>query len=114
MQGAIAIKLDPSQMSNPDADLRYLIPDRIEELTDKAIRPDGYDYLDDDSMVIFLASDDPKADVPKVMEILQSERFLGNNILDTAIIAGDSGEGYEVAHPKGFTGELVLTPNSDS
>ena len=34
----IVILLDPGKLINPDLDLRYLIPDRIGELTDGAIQ----------------------------------------------------------------------------
>ena len=42
----IVILLDPGKLINPDLDLRYLIPDRIMELTDGAIQDNGYDYID--------------------------------------------------------------------
>lgn len=41
--GEIAIRLDPGKLANPDADLRYLIPDRIEELSKGKLRNEGYD-----------------------------------------------------------------------
>ena len=44
----IIILLDPSKLVNPDLDLRYKIPDCIEEVTDGRIQDNGYDYIDRD------------------------------------------------------------------
>ena len=41
----IVIKLNPELLENPDLDLCYSVPDRIEELSDKKIMDNGYDYL---------------------------------------------------------------------
>jgi hypothetical protein len=101
----IAIKLHPEKMSNPDADLRYLIPKRIQEMYNESIIEDGYDYLDDDSMVIYLATDDPDAGVIKVIELLKKEEVLNNKILESAIIGLDKGSGYTVVFPEDFEGQ---------
>ena len=42
----IVIVLDPTKLDNPDLDLRYLVPDRVEAVTQGAIADNGYDYLD--------------------------------------------------------------------
>ncbi|WML33320.1 hypothetical protein [Clostridium sp. OS1-26] len=75
--GSIAIKLDPSKMDNPDLDLRYIIPDKSEELTKGAVKDDGYDYSSDgtNSIIIFLSSEDPKKYVNEVLDILRNEDF---------------------------------------
>ena len=101
----IAIRLDPARMANPDADLRYLIPDRIQEATDNRVSDDGYDYLDDDTMIIFMNATSPD-NLTAVLEILQKETFCENKILDTAVIGLDSGEGYVVVYPEGFSGDF--------
>ena len=102
---SIAIKLNPENMSNPDADLRYLIPKRIQEVYNESIMEDGYDYLDDGSMVIYLATDDPDAGVMKVIALLQNEQMLDNNILESAIIGLDKGSGYTVVFPADLKGQ---------
>lgn len=53
----ISITIDPKLLANPDADLRYDIPDRIEEVSDAQIEGDGYDYDDEQNMIIFLQSE---------------------------------------------------------
>ena len=39
--GSIIIKLNPKKLTNPDLDLRYLIPDKIEEATNGEISDDA-------------------------------------------------------------------------
>ena len=50
----IIITLDSEKMNNPDLDIRYLLPDRIDEYTEGAVRDNGYDYLDNDVMALWL------------------------------------------------------------
>jgi myo-inositol-hexaphosphate 3-phosphohydrolase len=109
--GRISIKLDPTKLSNPDLDLRYVIPDRVEALTDGAIRDDGYDYLSNegDAMIIFLESQQPREDASRVVDILQTESFLGNDLYAIAVVAIDVGAGYEVFHPQQYVGDFVTT-----
>jgi len=40
---SIVIQLDPKLLVNPDADLRYLLPDLIVERSQGSIADDGYD-----------------------------------------------------------------------
>ena len=42
----IIVVLNPGKLENPDMDLRYCIPDRIEEVSNAAIKDNGYDYID--------------------------------------------------------------------
>lgn len=108
--GSIAIKLNPSKLENPDLDLRYIIPEKIEELTNKKVMDDGYDYLDDEahSMVIFLLSDNPENDVKVVLEIFKNEDFLGNRIYDTGVVAIEKANGYEVIYPEQYDEEFIV------
>ena len=80
--GSIVIKLNPQKLINPDADIRYLISDKVEELTLGKVTGNGYDYLDDEvsSMVIFFKSSDPKEDIAFVLEILSNNSFKCNQI----------------------------------
>lgn len=104
--GSIMIKLRPSELTNPDADLRYVIPDKISGLMDNRVIDDGYDYLDDEftTMAIFLKSDNIKDDVKGLLEILKNESFIGNNIYETAVVSicdknTDDLEEYIIVHP---------------
>lgn len=42
----IVVVLNPSKLENPDLDLRYYIPERIEEVSNGAIQDNGYDFID--------------------------------------------------------------------
>jgi myo-inositol-hexaphosphate 3-phosphohydrolase len=82
----IIITLDPAQMDNPDLDIRYLLPDRIDEYTEGAVRDNGYDYLDNDIMAIWLETEDAAGNVEKVITLIESEEILENNLSKAAVI----------------------------
>ncbi|MCR5118882.1 MAG: hypothetical protein K6B44_04600 [Lachnospiraceae bacterium] len=82
----ILITLDSTQMDNPDLDIRYLLPDRIDEYTEGAVRDNGYDYLDNDVMAIWLETEDAAGNVEKVISLIESEEILDNNLTKAAVI----------------------------
>lgn len=88
----ILIVLNPGELANPDLDLRYRIPDRIAELTNDGIRDNGYDYIDTEEnkpgplMGIWLETEDAGENWPAVLNILQMEKFEGNNLSKSAKI----------------------------
>ena len=82
----ILILLDSEKMENPDLDIRYLLPDRIDEYTDGQIRDNGYDYLNGDVMGIWLETEDAEANVEKVIELITSEQILENDLSKSAEI----------------------------
>ncbi len=77
---SIVLRLRPEDLVNPDADLRYLIPSYLETATDGAVRDDGYDYEDDDEMVIFLATDHAQGALELVRTALTARPVLGNEL----------------------------------
>ena len=82
----IIIVLDPTKMENPDIDIRYILPERIEEITKGLVKDNGYDYLPDNSMGIWLDTDDAEKNVNAVIELLMSEKILDNNLVNSAKI----------------------------
>lgn len=113
--GTIAIKLNPEKLENADLDLRYLIPDRIEEVTKERVQDNGYDYSSDgtNSIIIFMTSENPEEDAITVLEILKKEKFLENDIYKSGIIAIADGDGedeneYRVIHPNNYDEEFKL------
>ena len=82
----IIITLDSEKMDNPDLDIRYLLPDRIDEYTGGAVRDNGYDYLDNDVMALWLETEDAVGNVEKVIELLESEKILENDLANAATI----------------------------
>ena len=51
----VTLTLDPSKLSNPDADLRYTIPELAEKVSNNKMKDNGFDYDDEDNMVIFIS-----------------------------------------------------------
>lgn len=82
----IIITLDSEKMDNPDLDIRYLLPDRIDEYTGGAVSDNGYDYLDNDVMALWLETEDAAGNVEKVIALLESEEILENNLTNAATI----------------------------
>lgn len=80
----IIITLNSDKMDNPDLDIRYELPDRIDEYTDGAITDNGYDYLDNDIMGIWLETDDAAGNVAKVIQLIESEEILENDLTKSA------------------------------
>lgn len=100
----IVIVLDPGKLENPDLDLRYDLPARIETATAGAVRNGGYDYIDlppdqpGPLMGLFLRTGEPAAGLwPKVLELLRRERFLGNDLSQSAEIYISPGAPAELA-----------------
>lgn len=82
----IIIVLDSKKMSNPDLDIRYVLPDRIEEYTNGLIRDNGYDYLSDNKLGLWLETDDAKNNVGKVIQLITTEIILENDLSKTVDI----------------------------
>ncbi len=76
----IIIKLDSRKLENPDLDIIYLLPVRAEEYTDNAVSDNGYDYLNDDVIAVWLETADAGNNAAKVIELLKTERFADNDL----------------------------------
>ena len=58
----VVIRLDPNFLTNPDADLRYVLPDLLVERSSGNFIDDGYDYLGHEPyLVLFLKTIDLQA-----------------------------------------------------
>ncbi len=85
MQTIIVI-LNPGKLENPDADLRYSVPDRIEEVSGSLIQSNYYDYIDTEDgepgplMGIWLETENASENWHIVSELFQSEKFIGNDL----------------------------------
>ena len=82
----ILITLDSSKMDNPDLDIRYILPDRIAEYTDGAATDNGYDYLDNDVMAIWLETEDAAENVERVIKLIEAEEILENDLTKAATV----------------------------
>jgi len=103
--GHIAIRLNPRDLPNPDADLRDRIPEVVGNATDGRIRDDGYDYIDGDVMIVFLVCEDPASDVGAVIETLRANKICDNQLLDSAVIdISTDATKFSIVHPPGDDG----------
>ena len=80
----IIITLDSRKMDNPDLDIRYILPDRIDEYTDGQITDNGFDYITGDIMGIWLETENASENVDKVISLIESEEILDNDLSRTA------------------------------
>ena len=76
----IIITLDSRKMDNPDLDIRYILPDRIDEYTDGQITDNGFDYITGDIMGIWLETENASENVDKVISLIKSEEILDNDL----------------------------------
>ena len=88
----IIVLLDPGKLENPDMDLCYCIPDRIEEVSKGIIQDNGYDFIDTESdqpgplMGIWLKTESAGENWPIIKKIFQNEKFKGNDLSVSAEI----------------------------
>lgn len=76
----IIITLDSRKMDNPDLDIRYILPDRIDEYTEGQITDNGFDYITGDIMGIWLETENASENVDKVISLIESEEILDNDL----------------------------------
>ncbi len=91
----IIIKLDSRKMKNPDLDIRYLLPDAIEKYTDNKVCNNGYDYISDTEIGIWLETQDAKGSLDLILKLLKKEEFCQNDLSETAEIYISSAETAE-------------------
>lgn len=82
----IIVTLDSRKMNNPDLDIRYILPDRIDEYTDGQITDNGFDYISRDVMGIWLETENASENVDKVITLIESEEILDNDLSGAAEI----------------------------
>lgn len=100
----IIVVLDPGRLANPDADLRYRIPKRIEEVSQGAIRDNGYDYVEQEQagplMAVWLQTEQADEDWKVVLQLFETEQFLGNDLSETAQIYISENESEEIENSR--------------
>lgn len=84
----IIISMDSRKMENPDLDIRYTLPDRIEEWSEGAVQDNGYDYIDEEGhiLAVWLETESAAEWWPKIVELLKEERFEGNDLSKSALV----------------------------
>jgi hypothetical protein len=76
----LVVRLRPEKLTNPNADLRYLVPRLLCERCEGNLQEDGYCYEDDSALLLYLEADTPEQVLPQVWEILETEPVLGNTL----------------------------------
>ena len=59
----IIIILDSKKLENPDLDMIYQLPDELDEYTNQRVSDNGYDYLSNTEIGIWLSCEDAKQEV---------------------------------------------------
>ncbi len=82
----IIVLLNPGKLENPDLDIRYQIPDRIEEVSGGIIQDNGYDYIDAPEgqpgplLGIWLKTESASENWPILLNLFREEHFMGNDL----------------------------------
>lgn len=66
----IIIKLNPAVLINPDLDLRYCVPERIEKITNGAVLENGYDFLENQTLGLWLQTESAIQNYPTIIKLL--------------------------------------------
>lgn len=82
----IIIKLDSRKMINPDLDIRYTLPDKLEKITSGRISDNGYDYISKYELGIWLETDNAEHMFPIVADLIEND----NNLKSAEIYISDS------------------------
>ena len=92
----IIIKLDSEKLENPDLDIIYYLPVRIEEYTNEKVVDNGYDYITDNIIGVWLETENARAMYPVVIELLKCEKFSENDLSESAEILISENEAAEL------------------
>jgi hypothetical protein len=98
----IAIKLRADRLTNPDLDIRYVLPDLLAQRSGGVISDDGYDYVGDaNDLVVFLKTSDLERATACITDVITTVPVLGNDLRSGAVVAVESPDGYDVIYPPG-------------
>jgi len=104
----VVVRLDPRLLDNPDADLRYTLPDLLAERSAGVITDDGYDYVGKAPLlVLFLKASDLKPALACVLDVVENIRVLDNDLRPATVVAVELGGGHEVVYPPDFAGQFL-------
>lgn len=101
----IALRINPQLLENPDADVRYLLPDLIVERSGDTVTEDGYDYVGTEPfLVVYFKTIELQSALACILDVVKNECVLGNNLKDYTVVAVDQGGSHDVVYPKSFVG----------
>jgi hypothetical protein len=106
---SIVVRIDPQLLENPDADIRYVLPDLLAERSSGIITDDGYDYMGETPLLmLYLQVSDLQLALACILDIVQHVRVLGNNLEQAVVVAIKNDNDYEVVYPLNFTGSFMV------
>lgn len=107
---SILIRLDPRHLVNPDTDLRYIVPDRLAEVSNGLLADSGCDYEEiTNAMLLYLSTTNLDAALPFVIEVLENEMIYGNRLADSAKVGASPLDQAE--RPADFT---IIYPRTEA
>ena len=80
----ILIVLNSVKLENPDLDIRYDLPDKLERYTHNEISDNGYDHITNTELGIWLETQSAKENYVKVVEFFGQHMVCGNDLSGTA------------------------------
>lgn len=105
----IAIKLEPMLLTNPDADMRYTLPDLLTERSGGVIQNDGYDYVGpSNTLVVYLRVSDLERAKACIDDVITNVRVLNNDLHGAVTVAVQRGDKFEVIYPIDCREEFVV------
>jgi hypothetical protein len=104
----LVVRLDPQLLDNPDADIRYRLPELLAERSKGIMSDDGYDYVGEQPLlVLFLKASRLKPALACVLDVIENVRVLDNDLRPAAVVAVERKGKYEIVYPPGFAGPFL-------
>lgn len=101
----IYLRLDPRELDNPDAELRYALPELICEESCGEVIDDGYDYVGNvPFLLLFVKADDTERGLMWILNVLERDTSLGNDFLPAAVVAVERDGHLVVVYTATYTG----------
>ncbi len=91
------IKLNAGLLENPDTDLCYILPERIEEFTNHLVSDNGYD-ISSSELCIWLETEYAEKMACQILKLLKKEKFCQNDLSLSAEIYISPQECAELEH----------------
>jgi hypothetical protein len=105
----IVLRLDPARLTNPDLDLRYVLPKLLAERSNGLVTDDGYDYTGGEPpfLVLFLKAVELEPALACIQDVIENLQVLDNSLCRAVTVAIRRGECDEVVYPPGFVDQFL-------
>lgn len=95
----IIIKLDSSKLENPNLDIIYKLPEKIEEISNGTILDNGYDYISQTEIALFLETKSAE-NYKIIIDFLKKEKICDCDLYKSAEIYISKKENAEIEESK--------------